>query len=104
MDAAHAPQDGNLPAENDPTHDINGAVVVGWLIGFTLLLVISLYVLYAIFTQSVDGRRTEAINQAPTAERTEVFAQEDRILSGQTESGDQGMTIQQAMERYAQGG
>ena len=111
---SHAPNPSDdLPPPHDPLKDIDGPKVVASLAGTAVVLFIGLFLLYAVFGNSLGDARNELINQAPTEERNELLGyrneageqvpgQEDKILAGAMESGRTAKPIDQVLQELAQ--
>lgn len=98
----HAPADhAEMPAPNDPTHDINGRAVVTWVLAWTAVLFLGLYGLLILFDQVLNKNRMAKIEGLPNRQLIEQRKIEDQFLSGQMPGGKQGKTIEQTMQEMA---
>lgn len=106
------PDHDDLPPEHDPLKDIDGPKVVASLAGTAVVLFLGLFLLWALFGESVGTAREDLINNAPTEERNKVLGyrngdgqwvagQEDKILSGKLMSGKDAKPIDQVLKDLA---
>lgn len=82
----HAPH-GNAhdeePKPLDPEHDIDAKSSTIWVLGGTVVLFISLWVMLPIFTRVLDEERRKKVDELPNTELIEILDAQHKFLDGQ---------------------
>lgn len=84
--------------EQDPTHDIDGKKTWTWLLGCTVGVFVTVWLLGHVFDAVVHEQRVKVVEQAPTLDRDRLRAAEDAALA----AGEGRISIDQAVEKYLQ--
>lgn len=82
--------------DQDPAHDIDGRKTWTWLLGCTVGVFITVWLLDQVFTHVVQDQRVKVIEQTPTRQLDELRAQEADALS----AGEGRIAIDEAIEKY----
>lgn len=78
----HAPGATHEPVVHDPENDINARSATIWVIGGTVVLFLSLWVMVPIFVRVQEAERETKIYKAENKELGEVRAVENKFLHG----------------------
>lgn len=78
----HAPGATHEPVVHDPENDINAKSATMWVIGGTVVLFLSLWVMLPIFSRVLEIERESKVYKAENKELAEVRAREDKFLHG----------------------
>jgi beta-lactamase regulating signal transducer with metallopeptidase domain len=91
----HAPGATHEALPLDPEHDIDARSATLWVVGGTIVLFLSLWVMVPIFMRVLDKEREHKIDKAATTELHEVLDAENEFLNGANPTKK---TIQSAIE------
>lgn len=94
---AHGKAGATAPAPVDPEHEINAKATITWVLAWTVVLVIGLYLLLVVFDAVLFRERQRKVEQLPAKELQQRRDQEQRFLSGQWEEGAPRKSIDQVM-------
>lgn len=89
------------PAPNDPTHDVNGRAIVTWVLAWTAILFVGLYLLLILFDQMLAKNMTTKIEGLQDSQYLKQRQKEDAFLDGTQLEGKQGKTIQETIKEMA---
>jgi hypothetical protein len=98
MGHAHDAQATTGPAEHDPAHDVDGKKLTLWLVGCTIGIFGTVFILLILFEQIIEHQRNKVVGLAPTPQRDSLRQAEDADLAGR--SG--GKNVDQAIKDYVQ--
>ena len=70
------------PVPVDPEHDIDAKSATWWVVGGTVVLFVSLWLMVPIFVRVQEAERRQKVDQAPNVELQETLAAERRFLEG----------------------
>ena len=82
--------------EHDPARDINGKLTWIWLIGATIGVFITFWLLYIFYESLLFAQKQEKIELLPAEQREALTAEEDKDLQG----GGGKPSIDQAIDTY----
>jgi hypothetical protein len=83
----------------DPENDIDAKSATRWVIGGSIVLFVSLWVLVPIFVQVQDYEHRRKVNEAPNAELKGILETEDAFLNGQNPNNKQIDAIVDSLRR-----
>lgn len=83
-------------APHDPARDINGRATWIWLIGATVGVFVTVFVLHGAYERMRFAQHRDKVELAPTTAREQLHGQEQAYLSG----SDDRKSLEQAMESY----
>lgn len=83
----HAPGATHEAVPLDPENDIDAKSAVRWVVGGTVVLFLSLWLMVPIFIQVQDYEQTRKINLAPNEELDAQRAREQSFLNGDNPKG-----------------
>ena len=75
-------KDQPVPQSHDPENDIDAKSATWWVLGGTVLLFISLWIMLPIFTRVQEVERRKKVDLTPNTELNEVLEAQNRFLSG----------------------
>lgn len=85
----------------DPEHDINARATVVWVLAWTVILFVGLWVMLQLFDAVLFTEREAKIGTLAPTERQQLLEQERVILSGQWEEGAPRKSIEEVMREMA---
>ena len=95
----HAPGATHEAVPLDPENDIDAKSATRWVVGGTIVLFISLWLMVPIFVQVQDFENQRKINEAPTAEIDEHVSSEEAFLDGKNPKGKDIDAVLDSMRR-----
>jgi len=78
----HAPGATHEAVPLDPENDIDAKSATRWVLGGTVVLFISLWVMVPIFVQVQDYEHRRKVDERPNTELKEIDARENSFLTG----------------------
>jgi hypothetical protein len=84
--------------EQDPAHDIDGKKTWLWLLGCTVGVFVTVWLLALVFNEVIHNQRVQVIELAPTTQRDELQAREAEALA----AGEGRIGIDEAIQKYLQ--
>src|SRR3990172_2409002 len=93
--ATHDPGTHHPPAPHDPERDIGARSATWWVVGGTIVLFVSLWLMLPIFLRVLEVERVRKIDEIVPAERLELLAKERQFLNG---GNPKKKTIDQVMQ------
>lgn len=95
--ATHDAPHPEIPA-HDPAHDIDGKLTTIWLVGATVFVFITVWLLYFVYTMFLFQESYQKVETAPTTARERLMAEEQRYL----DAGDGRISIDDAIRKYVE--
>lgn len=96
MSKSNATQDPSnaAPVVHDPEHDIDARSATIWVLGGTIVLFLSLWIMVPIFVRVQEEEQRTKIFEAPNTELNELRAKQQEFLNG---ANPKNKTLDQAM-------
>ncbi|MFK7739467.1 MAG: hypothetical protein AB8H80_04020 [Planctomycetota bacterium] len=95
----HAPGTTHEAVDLDPENDIDAKSATRWVIGGTVVLFLSLWLLVPIFVQIQDFEHRRKVNEAETPEIENIVEAEESFLGGENPTKKDIETIIDSMRR-----
>jgi hypothetical protein len=96
--AHHGTED---PKPLDPAHEINAKSVVTWVVAWSVVLFVGLWLLLVVFERVWQDHRVSKVEQRDTEELNTNRAKENDYLSGRWEANFPRKSIEQVMQEMA---
>ncbi len=86
---------GDAPAPHDMEKDIDAKSATWWVLGGTVVLFVSLWLMLPIFIRILEEEQLQKVNFTPNNELSEVIDAQNEFLNG---ANPQRKTLEQAMQ------
>jgi hypothetical protein len=94
----HDPQPSAEPKPLDPAHEINARSIVTWVVAWSGILFVGLWLMLVVFERVMQDERVDKIESQPNTELNDTKKDETLYLSGQWEANFPRKTIEQVMQ------
>ena len=101
MKPAHDPAPATAPKPLDPAHEINAKSVVTWVVAWSGILFLSLWLMLVVFERVMQDERSGKIETRATEELQKTRDSENQFLSGKWEANFPRKSIEQVMQEMA---
>ena len=92
---SHAATAGDTPAPHDMEKDIDAKSATWWVLGGTVVLFVSLWLMLPIFIRILEEEQIKKVNFTPNNELNEVVDAQNEFLNG---ANPQRKSLEQAMQ------